>query len=134
MQKKHTKSIETQHKRLLGLRDLWGDFVTGSISISVTLFAVLLSSQVSEAIYPTKYSPVPNADLPLIARNLSYLAGGIVLLGIIIVGISNFMKHKNRGTILLKQRLTEIYLSALRESALNPRLESPRLESSTSHD
>jgi hypothetical protein len=66
---------------------------------------------------------------PAVIRSLSLFLGALLLLGMIIVGIASFMRRKNREVILLKQRVAEIYLSALKKSALNP-----RLQSSISHD
>lgn len=68
---------------------------------------------------------------PLISsvQSLTYFAGGIFLYAFIIVGIASLMRRKNRDVTLLKQRLAEIYLSALRKSALNP-----QLKSTTSND
>ncbi len=106
-------------------RSLWADSVTGFISIAVTVLATLLSAQVSDFIYPSRAWPTPTT----IILNLGYFVGGIVLLGLVIVGVARFMKTRDRTTILLKERLTEIYLSALKRSALNP-----ELGSSNSHD
>lgn len=57
-------------------------------------------------------------------QSLGYFVVGIVLLEFAIVRIASFMRRKDREVILLGQRLAEIYLSALRKSALNPKLES----------
>lgn len=58
-------------------------------------------------------------------KPLTYFIGGILMLAFIVVGIASFMRRKNRGAMLLKRRLSEIYLSALRSSAFNPQLRSP---------
>jgi hypothetical protein len=57
-------------------------------------------------------------------QSLTYFAGGTFLFAFVIIGIAGLMRRKNRDALLLKQRLVEIYLSALRKSALNPQLKS----------
>lgn len=62
----------------------------------------------------------------------STLAGAFVLIeliGVVFVRIADLTSRENRDVILLKEQLAEIYLSALKKSALNP-----KLESSTSHE
>ena len=66
---------------------------------------------------------------PNVIPRLTIFLLGLLLLATIIVSIASLIRRKNREVILLKGRLAEIYLSALRKSAFNP-----RLESSTSHD
>ncbi len=66
---------------------------------------------------------------PNVIPRLTLFLIGLLLLAMIIVSIASLIRRKNREVILLKGRLAEIYLSALRKSAFNP-----RLESSTSHD
>ncbi len=53
-----------------------------------------------------------------------FLAAGLLLLNITIVGIGNIIQRTNRDVILLSRQLGRIYLSALKSSALNPKLES----------
>jgi uncharacterized membrane protein HdeD (DUF308 family) len=57
-------------------------------------------------------------------QRLSFFIGAILVLAVIIVIIATFRTRQNRSVILLKERLAEIYLSALRKSSLNPQLES----------
>ena len=52
---------------------------------------------------------------------------GLVLLSLVVIGIATLIRRRNRDVIFLKQRLSEVYLSALRKSALNPKLETPTL-------
>ena len=61
---------------------------------------------------------------PTVISSLLIFLVGLFLLGIIIVVISIFMRRRNRDVILLKQRLAQIYLAAVRQSALNPKLQS----------
>ena len=111
-----------------GMRKEWrmfGKFLTGSVAsglagIALSLLGAFLSFFVSRSKSP---------DVLSINHNLLYLAGGIVVLGIVTVAIASFKSRRNRDVILLEQRLAKIYLSALRQSALNPQLESP-----TSHE
>jgi len=88
-------------------------FVSGLAGILVSLMGTFLSLYVS-----TSESPKPNI-LP-VTNSLLYFVGGIVLLGVVTVGVAGLMRRKNRDVILLKRRLAEIYLLALRKSALNP--------------
>jgi len=114
--KQHTKK-STGDKR-----NEWISLMSGFAGIVVSLLGGFLSFYVSQ-------SKPPTPDILSVTLSLVYFGGGIILLGIVIVGIASFMRRKNRDVIFLKQRLAEIYLSALRKSALNP-----QLESSTSHD
>jgi hypothetical protein len=87
--------------------------VSGLAGILVSLMGVFLSLYVS-----TSESPKP--DILPVTNSLLYFVGGIILLGVVTVGVASFMRRKNRDVILLKRRLAEIYLLALRKSALNP--------------
>jgi hypothetical protein len=93
-----------------------GAFATGFVSYSLAKF---LPSFISKS--------GPNAVQT--GQGFAYLAFGIFMLQLTIGGVAIMIKHKNREVILLKQRLAEIYLSALKKSALNP-----QLDSSISHD
>ncbi len=86
---------------------------SGLAGILVTLMGTFLSLFVS-----TSESAKP--DFLPVTKSLLYFVGGIILLGIVTVGVASFMRWKNRDVILLKRRLAEIYLLALRNSALNP--------------
>src|SRR5437879_3015525 len=87
--------------------------VPGLIAIVYTLLGLLLSFYVSPHESPTRnVLPVTNS--------LLYFVGGIILLGIVIVAIGSFVRRKNREVILLRRRISEVYLLALRKSALNP--------------
>ena len=66
---------------------------------------------------------------PNVIPRLTLFLLGLLLLAMIIASIASLIRRKNREVIFLKRRLAEIYLSAIRKSAFNP-----RLESSTSHD
>ena len=99
---------------LRGLTLTW--LLIGFVS---TLLTALLSSFISK--------PGPNEVQ--IGQGFAYLAIGVFILQLAIVGIAIMMKRRNRDVILLKQRLAEIYVSALKKSALNP-----QLDSSISHD
>ncbi len=92
------------------------------ISFAFTPLVMLLTFYVYKA-------KSPGLDTVSSLQPFGYFTVGIFLLAIIIIGIASFIEQKNRDVILLKHRITEIYLSALRQSALNP-----ELESSTSHD
>jgi len=86
--------------------------VSGVVGILVSLLGLLLSLFVA-----TSESPKPHVAVP---NSLLYFVGGIVVLGMFIVAIAILLQRKNRDVIVLRQRLSEIYLFALRESALNP--------------
>jgi len=90
-------------------------FVAGFAGIVSSLLGLLVSLYVY-----VSPSGAPKNQVPPFATNLLYLVGGIILLGIIIVAIGSFLRRKNRDVFLLKRRLSEIYLLALRKSALNP--------------
>lgn len=59
---------------------------------------------------------------PDLFRRWFIFIAGLFLLEMVIVGIGAFIRHKNRDVFLLRTRLAEIYLSALRKSAFNPKL------------
>ena|SRR6266487_1770221 len=100
----------------------WISLVSGFAGIFMSLLGLFLSFYVSQ-------SKPPTPDILSVTHSLVYVVGGIILLGLLIVAIASFMQRKDRDVIFLKQRLAEIYLSALRKSALNP-----KLKSSPSHD
>jgi uncharacterized membrane protein HdeD (DUF308 family) len=112
-----SKSAYEKRKRWLDLHEFWNSVTWGFLSIALSLFGMFLSFSVSQS-----KSPTPDI---LSLKALTYFVGGIVLLAFIVVGIANFRRRKNRSAILLKRRLSEIYLSALRSSAFNPQLGSP---------
>src|SRR5258706_5734738 len=91
--------------------------VSGVAGIVVSLFGAFLSLYVSQTKPATP-------DILALNHNLVYLVGGIILLGFVIVGIASLMRRNSRDVILFKQSLAEIYLAALRKSALNPDLRS----------
>ena len=86
---------------------------SGLASIVLSLLGVLLSLYVSPAESPTR-------KVLTVTNSLLYFVGGVILLGIVIVAIGSFVRRKNREVILLRRRISEIYLLALRKSALNP--------------
>ena len=92
-------------------------FVAGLAGIVSSLLGLLVSLYV----YVSPSGPSKN-QVPTIATNLLYFVGGIIVLGIIIVVIGSLLRRKNRDVLLLKRRLSKIYLLALRKSALNPHL------------
>lgn len=59
---------------------------------------------------------------------LLYFVVGIITLGLIVVAVAVLRQRKNREVALLRYRLSEIYLFALKKSALNPQTHK------TSHD
>ena len=90
-------------------------------SIFVTLLATIGS-----ALFANLFSFLIAASGPT-AINVSRLAVfflGILLLSVIIVGLAGFLRRRNREVILLKQQISEIYLSALEKSAFNPQTKS----------
>jgi hypothetical protein len=58
-----------------------------------------------------------------VTLRLVIVLASILLFGLIIAGVAGLMRHKNRDVILFKRHLANIYLSALRKSALNPAIE-----------
>ncbi len=112
------KSTEEERKEWRVTRHLFSaSLASGVATIALSLLATFLSSYVLE-------SKSKGPDILSISHNVWYFSGGIVLLGIIIVGIAGLIARKNRDVILLKQNLAEIYLLALRKSALNPQIKS----------
>jgi hypothetical protein len=57
---------------------------------------------------------------PNLKARLSVFLSAILLLSMIVVGVAGLLRRRNREVILLKKRLAEIYLSAVRKSAFNP--------------
>src|SRR5260370_7640799 len=99
-------------------------------SIFVTLLATIGS-----ALFANLFSFVIAASGPT-AINVSRLAVfflGILLLSVIIVGLAGFLRRRNREVILLKQQISEIYLSALHKSAFNPQTKSNIATNAPSH-
>ena len=95
--------------------DKWAahlSLVSGLLGILGSLLGLLIA-----LVNPPTSSPKTNVSI--ISALLSFV-GGIVVLGIIIVAVSFVLQRKNRDVIVLRRRLSEIYLFALRESALNP--------------
>jgi hypothetical protein len=117
-QKKHSKSAEEQRENSIWL--VLNDVLLGFSGVALAVLTNFISHDISKS---------SSATGPDVIPRLSLFLGGLLLLVMVIVSIASFMRRKNRGVILLKQRLAEIYLSALRNSALNP-----QLESLTSHD
>lgn len=114
------KSLAEEISNRLDSYEFWRSAAWAFISIAVGLLGLFAPFIVEYGAKSKPYIPSPNA--------LAYFVGGIVLLAIIVVGIASFMRHRNRGAILLKRRLSEIYLSALRRSAFNPQLGSPTVD------
>lgn len=118
-QKQPLKSAKEDH-----LKAGWQAFIVKDVllTFSSVVLAVLVNFI---SLYSSKSwsSAGPN-----VIPRLSIFLLALFLLTMIIVSIASFIRRKNRDVILLKERLGEIYLSALRKSALNPLLES------TSHD
>lgn len=116
-----TKAAKEQLEEIEPLRDrLRNDFtiwtcIGAVIPILTTLLVFLI------------FRPFHNS--PDVVRRLSSFMIGLLSLEMSIVAIGIFVRHKNRDVFLLGRQLAEIYLSALRNSALNP-----KLGSSTSND
>ena len=89
----------------------YSSIFSGFIGILLSVLTAVLSFFVTTSKDPQSFYP---------PTGLVYLAGGIILLGIVIVGIGSLMRRQNRDVILLSQRLADIYVLALRKSALNP--------------
>lgn len=114
MRKEHHTGKSTQgngHNDLVESHDFLNSATLSLIGIA---FGLLLAM----------YASFSFTARPLISsgQSLMYFAGGIFLFAFVIIGIAGLMRRKNRDALLLKQRLAEIYLSALRKSALNPQL------------
>src|SRR5438445_5111155 len=95
--------------------DKWAghlSLVSGLLGILGSLLGLLIA-----LVNPPTASPKTNVSM---INGLLSFVGGIVVLGIIFVAISFVLQRKNRDVIVLRRRLSEIYLFALRESALNP--------------
>lgn len=116
MSKKRTTASTTIHElKSLALHGFWMSAWTAFLSIAVGVAGLLVSVGLeSKSVRPEI----------LFSKPLNYFVGGMVLLGFIVVAIAGFIRRRNRGTIILKRRLSEIYLAALRSSAFNPQLES----------
>ena len=97
---------------------VWKSFVkwalmSGGLSLGTTFVSVFLSKSPLTA----------NRTLISLFQRMLLLLTALLVLEIIIDGVANIIKRRNREVIFLKQRLAEVYLSAIRKSALNPRLE-----------
>ena len=112
------KSILEKRQTSLDSHEFWTSAAWSLFSIAAALLTLLTP------VYSVSESRWLNLDIHSL-KPLTYFIGGIVLLALIVVGIASFMRHKNRAAIVLKRRLSEIYLSALRSSAFNPQLRSP---------
>jgi uncharacterized membrane protein len=113
-----SKSNREKSRTWFDSHEFWTSAAWSLISIALALLGLLTpvyNASESRWLYPGIHS----------LKLLSYFAGGIILLAFIVVSIASFMRRKNRGAILLKRRLSEIYLSAMRSSAFNPQLRSP---------
>jgi hypothetical protein len=110
--KRVNKQTSFEKLKSLELHQFWISAVSGIMGVAVSLLGLVISvvSESKSAIHSS------NA--------LTYFVIGIFSLAVTVVGIASFMRRKNRGTLLLKQRLSEIYLTALRSSAFNPQLSS----------
>jgi len=86
----------------------------------IALFTTVLSSFITKA---------PNTDVIPIYGRLLFFIVGLFVLEVIVVSVRALVRRENRDVIILKHRLGQIYLSAVRQSALNP-----RFESSASHE
>src|SRR5438105_9061388 len=111
MPQQRNKESTEGHRGWIGLlhslRDLSFWFLLGLV---VPVFTTVTSSLIAK---PTSARSVVTT---------TYFIGAIALLAIITIGIGTFIRRKNRDVFVLKRRLTEIYLSALKKSALNPQL------------
>lgn len=104
----------------------WGDWyfflnaaASGVFSIALAVVGLLVSLLLEAG------SGRPEVGF---SKPLTYFVGGIVVLAFVVVAVASFMRRQNRSTVLLKRRLSEIYLSALRNSAFNPQLKSRVLD------
>jgi len=103
------KKAHENRKAWFELHEIWSAFLGIALGL-IGLFLSFIAE--SKSLRPDILYP----------RALTYFVGGIVLLAFIVVGVANYMRRRNRGAILLKRRLSEIYLTALRSSAFNPQL------------
>ena len=99
-------------------RHAWINSVVALVSTFVSAIGALLS------VFIIKSPRSSLTELFSTGQRLSFFIGAILVLAVIIVIIATFRTRQNRSVILLKERLAEIYLSALRKSSLNPQLES----------
>ncbi len=107
------KKAHEKRKAWFELHEIWSALTSGFLGIALGLIGLFLSFIAgSKSLRPDILYP----------RALTYFVGGIVLLAFIVVGVASYMRRRNRGAILLKRRLSEIYLTALRSSAFNPQL------------
>ena len=116
-EEKTTRSLLKKHEAALSEHHVWKELMVGLMSTALgvitSLFAAFIGSTKS-----------PPADAISTGQRLSLFMGTLLVLTVIIVGVAHFIRRKDRSVILLKERLSEIYVTALRNSALNPQLES----------
>ncbi|HMG75398.1 MAG TPA: hypothetical protein VK582_18010 [Pyrinomonadaceae bacterium] len=112
------KSIEEQTEGTFPVSYVWRQLSWVLASTALGFLATVFGSIITDSL------TISNPQHFATARRLSWFIAGLFLLAFIIVGIATFIRLKNRDVILLKKRLAEIYLSALRKSALNPLLKS----------
>jgi hypothetical protein len=115
----HTKksTVEQREHKFTSL-SVWKELSWALISTVSGVLAMLTAF-----IFKAPTSSTANAIST--GQRLSFFIAGLLALAVIIAGVATIIRRKNRGVILLKTRLAEIYLSALRQSALNPGLQSP---------
>jgi hypothetical protein len=117
MEQGQNSKAELQSEPMFSQYPLLNGALWSFAGIAMGVLANLLTISMSRALGPS------------VIRSFQLFFGALMVLGLIIVGIASLMRRKDREVILLKQRVAEIYLSALKKSALNP-----RLQSSISHD
>ena len=94
--------------------------IWGLLGVGISFLGVFFSVFVS-----IPRETFPRSDITSTIQRLLIFTAALTLLNFIIVGFATFIGRKNREVISLKRRLSEIYSSALRKSALNPQLKSP---------
>jgi len=112
---KHSNESFNEWLRLASRMSL----ISGFVGIAASLLGLLLSLYV----YVSPSDP-SRSHFPPVTYSLLYFVGGITLLGIVIVAVGILLRWKNHDVIVLKRRVSEIYLLALRKSALNPNVTS----------
>jgi hypothetical protein len=89
-------------------------------SLSAALAGILTSLVTGLLSFFLATSGSPKTNTNPTTQSVFYFVGGIILLGVVIVAIAGLLRRKNRDVITLKRRLSEIYIVALKKSALNP--------------